>query len=97
MKRLAPTMLSLVDTTSLILRAVVTGQVRGRELYNLMGSERLTTVTGTARVAWLPDGRSMLQTRRWDDSGTQFFRVDPVTQDTAALFEDADVDAIRRQ
>jgi dipeptidyl-peptidase-4 len=61
-----------------------------------MRGGRLTAATGSARVEWLPGRQGMLETRKTDDSGTRFFRVDPLTEAETPLFDDLEVNAIRR-
>jgi len=61
-----------------------------RALYDFMVRERLTVTNGAGAVDWLPDGRGYFVSE--EDTATKsliFFRVDPVTQKRAPLFEPA--------
>ncbi len=60
---------------------------RGKDLYDLMGAERLTRTTGSANVMWLAGGRGY-----FTQGNMGFLRIDPVTGRESSLF-DADVEA----
>ncbi|MDH3457556.1 MAG: DPP IV N-terminal domain-containing protein [Gemmatimonadota bacterium] len=72
-------------------------QARGKELYDLMGQESLTSTEGSAFIRWLPGGRGSFTNRRDGDRSMQFYRVDPITESESPLFDRADQDAIKRQ
>jgi dipeptidyl-peptidase-4 len=72
-------------------------QTRGKELYDLMRRERLTSVEGSALIRWLPGGQGYLTSRRDADRGMQFYRIDPTTEGESPLFDRAAQEAIRRQ
>lgn len=59
-----------------------------RALYDFMGRERLTATNGVRSVEWLPNGNGYFVSE--EDAATKatnFFRVDPLTQKRAPLFD----------
>jgi Tol biopolymer transport system component len=63
-------------------------QVRGAELFQLMGREVLARTTGTTRLQWLPGGGYLESANDSSTGGKTFFRVDPATQKRTPLFGD---------
>ena len=63
-------------------------QVRGAELFQLMGREVLARTTGTTRLQWLPGGGYLESVNDSSTGGKTFFRVDPATQKRTPLFGD---------
>ena len=86
---------SFVFVAASLLFQPLNAQPRGRDLYDLMGRERLTTTEGSSQVTWLHGGRGMMETSR--DEGAGFFAVDPQTGERSPLFGQATIDAIVRQ
>ena len=97
MKRLLSTCLYFVLLLSFSNLQTTTAQPRGRTLYDLMSSERLTTTTGTSSVMWLPAGRGYYVQESDSATGqTTFFRVDPATKEKSPLFNPATRLSIQR-
>lgn len=74
----------------IVVAASAQQQPSERALYDFMGRERLTTTIGPRSVEWLPNGNGYLVSE--EDAAakaTNFFRVDPVTQKRAPLFDQA--------
>ena len=61
-------------------------QVRGMELYQLMGREPLARTTGTTRLQWIPGG-GYLESAADSSTGRAFYRVDPVSGKRTPLFD----------
>jgi dipeptidyl-peptidase-4 len=72
-------------------------QTRGKELYDLMGSRRLVTTTGSFQVTWLPQGQGILESRTDDDERTEFYAVDPVTEAETPFLDAGERLALREQ
>lgn len=77
---------------------LATAQVRGQELYELLGRNDLTTTTGPRSVNWLPDGTGYYTSDRDAESGkTQFIRHDAASGKKSPLFDAATTGALQRQ
>jgi dipeptidyl-peptidase-4 len=88
MKRYSQIIIILAVCVSLALPAGADPQLRGKKLYDEWAKLEITKTTGTQRITWLPDGMGWLETEV--DPTTKiasFFRVDPITQKKAKLFD----------
>ncbi len=63
-------------------------QVRGAELFQLMGKESLTRTTGTTRLSWIPGGGYLESATGSASGGRIFYRVDPATEKRTRLFDE---------
>src|SRR5262245_20996235 len=72
----------------------LSAQVRGVELYQLLGKEIPAKATGTTRLQWLPGGGYLESAPDSVRGGRAFFRVDPGTGKRAPLFDDKTVSRI---
>jgi len=70
-------------------------QPRGRELYDLMARERLTTTTGRPQVEWLWGGRGYYASAPGTRAG--HVQIDPRTDQATPLFDDRTLDALVSQ
>lgn len=68
----------------------IEAQVRGPELFQLMGKEILTRTTGTSRLQWLPGGGYLESApdSAHGGGGRAFYRVDPQSGKRAPLFDE---------
>ncbi|UCD23210.1 MAG: DPP IV N-terminal domain-containing protein, partial [Gemmatimonadota bacterium] len=88
MKRLALNTAAVLFLSSIAIPHDASSQVpRGRDLYDHMGTARLTRTDGSGNVMWLPGGQGYY---RRGDLG--FVRIDPVTGRESSLFN-PDVEA----
>jgi len=85
MKRILCLSLLLLSLTSLELFA----QPRGRALYDILSTERVTNTTGTYSVNWLPGGQGYyVQERDSVTSKMTYYRIDPRTQARSPFFDE---------
>lgn len=92
MRRLIPLRALPAIFALLILATPLDAQLRGRELYDAMGSGRLVSIEGVTRVSWLPDGDYYTVEQR--QGGREFLRVDPRTGEEEPLLDAATTSAI---
>jgi dipeptidyl-peptidase-4 len=74
--------------------APLSAQVRGVELYQLLGKEIPVKTTGTTRLQWLPGGGYLESGPDSVRGGRAFFRVDPGTGKRTPLFDEKTVNRI---
>ena len=65
-------------------------QLRGFNLYQEMGTPGFVKYEGSANIQWLPGDLGYLETEQVD-GGTEFFAVDPQTQDRSSLLSNRQV------
>jgi dipeptidyl-peptidase-4 len=88
MKRLFINMLIVLGFWGSVAQRTTQAQERGKELYELMSKGGLTTTEGNRNINWLPDGSGYYITEVDTLEGTtQYYRVDPESQQTSFLFE----------
>lgn len=63
-------------------------QVRGKELYDLMGKARLARTKGTTEIIWHPDGTGYIEAE-WDKNKnvTTFYKVNAKSESRSVLFD----------
>ena len=83
----------LVPLLLVLAVAPLSAQVRGVELYQLLGKEIPAKTTGTTRLPWLPGGGYLESAPDSVRGGRAFFRVDP-TGKRVPLFDDKTVTRI---
>jgi hypothetical protein len=82
MKRLALSTAAILVLASIAIPQVARSQIaRGTDLYDLMGTERLTQTDGSANLSWLPGARGY-----YSRSNMGFVRIDPANGRESSLF-----------
>ena len=97
MRRIVTASTYLLVAALLAAPSAAQSQVRGKDLYDLMGRTQLVTTTGSFRVEWLPNGGGMLVDREEESAGRRFYAVDPVSEAETPFFTEAQDRAIREQ
>ena len=81
---------------ALLVANQIVAQSVGIDLYNEMGDRNFVSYEGVASLSWLPGDRGYFETER-TESGVEFYKVDPNSQNRTPLFDDRTEQAIISQ
>lgn len=81
---------------ALLVANQIVAQSVGIDLYNEMGDRNFVSYEGVSSLSWLPGDRGYFETER-TESGVEFYKVDPNSQNRTPLFDDRTEQAIISQ